>query len=70
MENLPNLEDTEAVKCAECNSETFIQAFLLKKISKIVALTEQDVIIPFQVFRCCNCGHVNEEFLPNNEPRI
>jgi len=35
---------------------------MLRKLSAIVSPTNQETIVPVQVFDCKKCGHVNEEF--------
>ena len=50
----------------ECGCETFKQVTFLRKVSKFIAGTEQDALIPIPSFACTNCGHVNNEFQPKN----
>jgi len=59
-----SLDQTKGVKCEKCSNETFQDAFLLRKASRLLTGTAQDALIPIQVFACTKCGHVNEEFLP------
>lgn len=59
-----SFKDTTPVKCNECDSETFTQQMMLRKVSRFVAGTPEDPIINFSVFACSKCGHINEEFLP------
>ena len=59
-----SLDQTKGVKCEKCGNETFQDAFLLRKASRLLTGTAQDALIPIQVFACTKCGHVNEEFLP------
>jgi hypothetical protein len=37
---------------------------MLRKASKFLTGTAQDAIIPLPVFSCSKCGHVNNDFLP------
>ena len=48
--------------CEECQNDTFIQAVNLQRLSKIVAVTDKDMVRPVPVFACSKCGHVNKEF--------
>jgi len=68
MQNQQNLnvslKDMTTVVCDECQGEVFDQSVLLKKVSKFLAGTPEDAIVPMYVFTCAKCGHINEEFLP------
>ena len=66
----PNLnstmDKTTPIVCEECNCETFKQVTFLRKVSKFIAGTDQDALIPIPSFACTSCGHVNDEFQPKN----
>ncbi len=65
MENLNiDIKKTEEVKCSDCNNTTFVQAFLMRKLSAFLSPTGKETYIPIQVFACKNCGNINEEFMP------
>lgn len=59
-------KDMEDMKCEQCENDTFIQSFLLKKVSRFVTGQMEDGVIPMQVFSCYKCGHINKEFLPKS----
>ena len=61
------LKDTTPIKCEECENEVFIEGVMLRKISRFVAGTSQDALMPIQVFTCSKCGHVNEAFMPKDK---
>ena len=61
-----SLDKTTPLVCEECNNETFIQVTFLRKVSKFIAGTDQDALIPIPSFACLECSHVNEEFQPKN----
>jgi len=63
--NVP-LDKSTPLVCEECQNETFKQVFFLRTISKFIAGTDQDGLIPIPSFACTNCGHVNNEFQPKN----
>jgi len=48
----------------ECGSDTFINGYRFKKISKIITGTPEDAIIPVEVFVCGDCGETLELLLP------
>lgn len=52
------------VKCEKCESEYFTEVHVIRKVSKLIALTDQDVVAPMSTFRCADCGNVNDEFKP------
>lgn len=61
-----SLDKTTALICEECSNETFTQVTFLRKVSKFIAGTDHDALIPIPSFACSKCGHVNEEFQPKN----
>lgn len=61
-----SLDKTTALVCEECNNETFTQVTFLRKVSKFIAGTDNDALIPVPSFACSKCGHVNDEFQPKN----
>lgn len=42
-------------KCPVCDTETFIQAFLLKRVSPLLAQSGRIEVLPIQTFVCTNC---------------
>tara|TARA_R110002020_G_scaffold216308_3_gene423763 strand:- start:82 stop:285 length:204 start_codon:yes stop_codon:yes gene_type:complete len=58
-----NLKDALDISCNECESNYFVPAFQIKKISALVSPSGQETMIPIQLFQCSKCGHVNEDFL-------
>lgn len=59
-----SLDKTTPIVCDECGCESFIQVTFLRKVSKFIAGTDQDALIPIPSFACSKCGHVNDEFQP------
>lgn len=53
---------TEEITCDDCGHNTFLQTFLMRKISAVLA--GQESVMPIQVFECSRCGHVNDMFMP------
>lgn len=60
------LDKSTPLVCEECQNETFKQVFFLRTVSKFIAGTDQDGLIPIPSFACTSCGHVNDEFQPKN----
>ena len=59
-----DIKKTTAIVCdnAECKNDMFMPAMKFRKVSKIMAGTKDDQIIPVQVFMCTSCGNINKEF--------
>lgn len=55
------------VVCEECGHGHFTVVHLLKSFSALISPTGQEAIVPVQVFACTKCGHVNKEFLPDED---
>lgn len=66
MENKLNisLDKTTAVICHECNNNIFIEGIVIRKASKFLTGSVNDSLVPIPVFVCSKCGHVNDDFLP------
>ena len=59
-----DLSQAKDMNCSKCNNQYFIQAVMVKKISRFVTGTTNDAILPIDVFLCGNCGQPMEELLP------
>lgn len=59
-----NLRDAETLNCEnpECDSALFVEVFAFKKVSKFVTGSSQDALVPFPMYKCDKCGHINSEF--------
>jgi uncharacterized Zn finger protein len=65
MQNLNvDFSQTTAVLCEECGGTYFEQALVIRKASGILTGQSKPTLIPIPVFKCTECGHVNQEFLP------
>ena len=62
-----NPDDLTDVLCNKCSNQTFTQVFLFKKLSAVLSPNGKDSMIPLQVFKCDECGNINEEFVPNKD---
>jgi hypothetical protein len=59
-----DLSVSKPIVCAQCGYDVFISGTKMRKVSKLAAGTEQDVVIPFDLMLCGSCGEVLEEMLP------
>lgn len=57
-------EDATPIACDNCGGMFFKQSVMLRKVSKLLVGSDQDMLIPVPVFRCDDCGYINEEFIP------
>lgn len=66
MENLTkpkiDLKQQPTISCESCGNIYFKEVVLIKKVSKIMTGSSDDVIVPFPTYMCEKCGYVNEEF--------
>jgi hypothetical protein len=60
-----DVSKTQGIICDKCNHQVFVEGVMLRKASRFLTGTARDAIIPIQVFSCSKCGHVNDEFLPD-----
>ena len=58
------LEETSEVTCEACGNNVFTEGLLMRRVSKFIAGTPNDSMVPIAVFTCSKCGHVNSEFIP------
>jgi Ni,Fe-hydrogenase III small subunit len=59
-----DISTSKPMICGECGYDVFISGTKIRRISKLITGTPQDMIIPIDVFVCGNCGGVNQELLP------
>ena len=63
-----NLRDSETIKCESCGSIYFREVIYIKKVSKILTGAPEDTTVPFPIYKCDECGHINEGFNPFETP--
>ena len=59
-----DMSQTTAEVCEKCENDTFIQVFMMRRLSALLSPAGQESMIPIQVFACAKCGHINKGFLP------
>lgn len=62
-----NFEDTEEIRCEECNCQFFHTTFTIRKVPALMSPTGREVMIPMQLFQCAECQHTNKSFLNDKE---
>jgi uncharacterized Zn finger protein len=56
------LENSTAIVCESCGNPTFKEASYLRKVSRLLTGSAEDMLVPVPTFICTKCGHVNEQF--------
>ena len=59
-----DISSSTPMVCPNCCYDVFISGTKMRKLSRLAAGTPQDMIIPFDVLLCGECGEVNDELLP------
>lgn len=59
------LKDTTPVECPECKCVVFQNGVIFRKISKILAGTDKDALVPITIPYCVNCQEPLSELLPS-----
>tara|TARA_R110001592_G_C12900811_1_gene726604 strand:+ start:250 stop:495 length:246 start_codon:yes stop_codon:yes gene_type:complete len=62
-----DVSDLTDLVCDHCGAKVFREAKMFKRLSALVSPTGKDQIVPIPVFRCDECGHINDEFLPKTK---
>ena len=62
-----DFSDAESYVCENCGHDHFEVTYLIKKFSALISPTGQEMLTPIQCFSCRECGHINKDFLPENE---
>lgn len=69
MNQSPNvnfgLKDTQSVQCTECKGEVFQNGVIFRKVSKILAGTDKDALVPINIPYCVNCLEPLDDLLPS-----
>ena len=55
------------IVCDSCGHNHFTVVHLLKSFSALISPNGQEMVVPVQAFACAKCGHVNKEFLPDED---
>lgn len=68
MEQTPTLnfglKDTQSVKCEKCESQIFQNGVIFRKVSKLIAGTDKDALVPINVPYCVQCNTPLLEIIP------
>ena len=59
-----NLREVPTVKCDNCGGIYFREVTYLKLVPKLLVGAAEDTTVPFLIYKCDSCGHVNKGFNP------
>ena len=62
-----DFNQTTAEVCEKCENETFIQVFLMRKLSALLSPAGKETMVPMQTFACAECGNINKGFQPKED---
>lgn len=63
-----NLKECETIKCDNCQGIYFREVIYIKKVSRfMIPNATEDQTVPFPIYKCDSCGHINESFNPFEE---
>lgn len=62
-----NLKDQPTIVCDNCGHNYFREVVYIKKVSKLLTGSSEDTTVPFPIYKCDSCGHINEGFNPFEE---
>ena len=60
-----NLKECESINCEKCNSIYFKEVIYIKTVPKeMIKGATEDQTVPFPIYKCDECGHINKGFNP------
>ncbi len=66
-----NLRHVPTIKCDNCGGVYFREVTYLKLVPKLMTGSSEDTTVPFPIYKCDSCGHINKGFNPfEEEPKV
>lgn len=65
-----NLKECPTIKCEKCDSIYFKEVIYLKRVPALMTGSPEDTTVPFPIYKCEGCGHVNKGFNPFEEEKM
>ena len=62
-----NLKECPTIKCESCDGIYFREVIFLKRVPKLMTGSTEDTTVPFPIYKCDSCGHINKGFNPFEE---
>ena len=60
-----DISQSKPMVCTHCGYDVFIGGTKFRKLSKLAAGSAQDIVIPFDVLLCGECGQIKDDLLPD-----
>ncbi len=65
-----NIKECDAIKCENCEGVYFKEVIYLKRVPALMTGSDRDTPVPFPIYKCENCGHINKGFNPFEEDKV
>jgi len=65
-----DIKTLPSLTCDECKCESFINAYIIKRVSPLLTETGKPGFLPIPTFACSHCGHVNVVLDPTKTNNI
>ena len=62
-----NIKECPTIKCDNCDYVYFREVIFLKRVPALMTGSPEDTTVPFPIYKCDSCGHVNKGFNPFDE---
>ena len=59
-----SLREQPTISCDSCGHKYFREVIYIKMVSKILTGSPEDTTVPFPIYACDACGHINDGFNP------
>ena len=59
-----DLRQQQTIKCEKCEGIYFREVIYLKLVPKLLVGAQEDTTVPFPIYKCDSCGHINKGFNP------
>ena len=68
LSNMKAMLDAPNIVC-ECGCKTFVQVYVLKKLSALISPTGRQEILDIPLYKCSACGKIPDEYMNNANAR-
>ena len=62
-----NLRECPTLSCEKCGSIYFREVIYIKKVPALMTGSSEDTTVPFPIYKCDECGHINKGHNPFEE---